>query len=86
MSMGEMPTNRLHTFEPYQGARQTTSTAIGLNAWVDDGAARLRYSCLQRNATTPMAFDTQDLLIVFGSFGMALFALNLYKLTKPANS
>jgi hypothetical protein len=28
---------------------------------------------------------TQDLLIAFGSFGMALFALNLYKLTKPAN-
>ena len=31
-----------------------------------------------------MAFSTQDLLVLFGSFGMALFALNLYKLTKPA--
>ena len=33
-----------------------------------------------------MSFSTQDLLVLFGSFGMALFALNLYKLTKPANS
>ena len=33
-----------------------------------------------------MAFSTQDLLVLFGSFGMALFALNLYKMTKPANS
>jgi len=32
-----------------------------------------------------MAFSTQDLLVLFGSFAMALFALNLYKLTKPAN-
>ena len=32
-----------------------------------------------------MTFSTQDLLILFGSFGMALFALNIYKLTKPAN-
>ena len=32
-----------------------------------------------------VAFTTQDLLIAFGSFGMALFALNLYKLIKPAN-
>jgi hypothetical protein len=32
-----------------------------------------------------VAFTTQDLLIAFGSFCMALFALNLYKLTKPAN-
>ena len=31
-----------------------------------------------------MAFGTQDLLVLFGSFGMALFALNLYKLTRPA--
>ena len=31
-----------------------------------------------------MTFSTQDLLVLFGSFGMALFALNLYKLTKPA--
>ncbi|AII42875.1 hypothetical protein KR100_05775 [Synechococcus sp. KORDI-100] len=31
-----------------------------------------------------MAFTTQDLLVLFGSFGMALFALNLYKLTRPA--
>ncbi len=33
-----------------------------------------------------MTFGTQDLLILFCSFGMALFALNLYKLSKPANS
>ena len=32
-----------------------------------------------------MVFSTQDLLILFGSFGLALFALNLYKLTKAAN-
>jgi|TARA_B100001741_G_scaffold284803_1_gene260597 hypothetical protein len=32
-----------------------------------------------------MAVSTQDLLVLFGSFGMALFALNIYKLTKPAN-
>tara|TARA_B100001093_G_scaffold482256_1_gene513742 strand:- start:318 stop:422 length:105 start_codon:yes stop_codon:yes gene_type:complete len=28
-----------------------------------------------------MAFATQDLLVLFGSFGMALFALNIYKIT-----
>ena len=33
-----------------------------------------------------MSFSTQDLLVLFGSFGMALFALNLYNMTKPANS
>ena len=27
-----------------------------------------------------MAFSTQDLLVFFGSFGMALFALNIYKI------
>ena len=32
-----------------------------------------------------VTFGTQDLLIALGSFSMALFALNLYKLTKPAN-
>ena len=32
-----------------------------------------------------MAVSTHDLLVLFGSFGMALFALNIYKLTKPAN-
>ena len=26
-----------------------------------------------------MEFSTQDLLVLFGSFGMALFALNIYK-------
>lgn len=31
-----------------------------------------------------MTFTTQDLLVLFGSFGMALFALNLYKLTRAA--
>jgi len=28
-----------------------------------------------------MPFSTQDLLVLFGSFGMALFALNIYKIT-----
>ena len=28
-----------------------------------------------------MAFGTQDLLVLFGSLGMALFALNTYKIT-----
>ena len=27
-----------------------------------------------------MAFSTQDLLVLFGSFAMALFALNIYKI------
>ena len=43
------------------------------------------YISQQSFVTRAMAFSTQDLLIAFGSFGMALFALNLYKLTKPAN-
>ena len=28
-----------------------------------------------------MPFGTQDLLVLFLSFGMALFALNIYKIT-----
>ena len=52
---------------------------------LDDASLRLRYISKQSFATRVMAFTTQDLLIVFGSFGMALFVLNLYKLTKPAN-
>ena len=52
----------------------------------DDASLRLRYISKQSCATRVMAFSTQDLLVLFGSFGMALFALNLYKLTKPANS
>ena len=52
---------------------------------LDDASLRLRYISKQSFATRAMAFTTQDLLIVFGSFGMALFVLNLYKLTKPAN-
>jgi len=31
-----------------------------------------------------VAISTQDLLVLLGSFAIALFALNLYKLTKPA--
>ena len=46
---------------------------------------RLRYISQQSFVTRAVAFTTQDLLIAFGSFGMAIFALNLYKLTKPAN-
>ena len=52
---------------------------------LDDAFLRLRYISQQSFATRAVAFTTQDLLIAFGSFGMALFALNLYKLTKPAN-
>ena len=50
-----------------------------------DASLRLRYISKQSFVTRVVAFTTQDLLIAFGSFGMALFALNLYKLTKPAN-
>ena len=39
----------------------------------------------QSFVTRAVVFTTQDLLIAFGSFGMTLFALNLYKLTKAAN-
>ena len=53
---------------------------------LDDASLRLRYISKQSYVTRAMAFSTQDLLVLFGSFGMALFALNLYKLTKPANS
>ena len=52
---------------------------------LDDAAMRLRYISQQSFAMRVVAFTTQELLIAFGSFGMALFALNLYKLTKPAN-
>ena len=51
----------------------------------DDASLRLSYINKQSFATRTVAFTTQDMLIVFGSFGIALFALNLYKLTKPAN-
>ena len=52
---------------------------------LDDASLRLRYISKQSFVTRAVAFTTQDLLTAFGSFGMALFALNLYKLTKPAN-
>ena len=52
---------------------------------LDNACRELRYINQQTFATRVVAFTTQDLLIAFGSFGMALFALNLYKLTKPAN-
>ena len=52
---------------------------------LDDASLRLRYISQQSFVTRAVAFTTQNLLIAFGSFGMALFALNLYKLTKPAN-
>ena len=51
---------------------------------LDDASLRLRYISKQSYVTRAMTFSTQDLLVLFGSFGMALFALNLYKLTKPA--
>jgi len=50
-----------------------------------DASLRLRYRKHQSVVTRAVAFTTQDLLIAFGSYGMALFALNLYKLTKAAN-
>ena len=52
---------------------------------LDDATLRLRYNNKQSFVTRAVAFTTQDLLISFGSFGMALFALNLYNLTKAAN-
>ena len=52
---------------------------------LDDASLRHCYNSKQRFVTRVVSFTTQDLLIAFGSFGMALFALNLYKLTKPAN-
>ena len=51
----------------------------------DDAYLRRCYISQQSFVKRAMVFTTQDLLIAFGSFGMALFALNLYKLTKPAN-
>ncbi len=56
-----------------------------LSERLDDASLRLRYISQQSFVTRVVALTTQDLLIAFGSFGMALFALNLYKLTKPAN-
>ena len=53
---------------------------------LDDASLRLRYINQQSYVTRAVAFTTQDLLIAFGSFGMALFALNLYTLAKPDNS
>ena len=52
---------------------------------LDDASLRHRYISQQSFATRAMSFGTQDLLVLLGSFAMALFALNLYKLTKPAN-
>ncbi|WP_392347731.1 hypothetical protein [Parasynechococcus sp.] len=52
---------------------------------LDDASLHFRYVSQRSFVTKVMAFGTQDLLILFGSFAMALFALNLYKLTKPAN-
>ena len=52
---------------------------------LDDASLRHLYNSKESFVTRVVSFTTQDLLIAFGSFGMALFALNLYKLTKPAN-
>ena len=52
---------------------------------LDDASLRLRYISQQSFVTRAVTFTTQDLLVLLGSFAMALFALNLYKLTKPAN-
>ena len=42
---------------------------------------RVRYTTLHKHLISQMAFTSQDLLVLFGSFGMALFALNIYKIT-----
>ena len=52
---------------------------------LDCAVLRLRYINQKSYITRAVNFTTQDLLIAFGSFGMALIALNLYKLTEPAN-
>ena len=52
---------------------------------LDNASLRLRYISKQIYVTRAVAISTQDLLVLLGSFAMALFALNLYKLTKPAN-
>ena len=51
---------------------------------IDDASLRLRYINQQSSVTRAMTFTTQDLLVLSGSFAMALFALNLYKLTRAA--
>ena len=42
---------------------------------------RVRYTTSHKHLISQMAFTSQDLLVLFGSFGMALFALNIYKIT-----
>ena len=68
-----------------KGVGHKKRTAHSPSERLDDAFLRLRYISQQSFATRAVAFTTQDLLIAFGSFGMALFALNLYKLTKAAN-
>ena len=65
--------------------RKKRGPPTALSERLDGTFLRLRYISQQSFTTRVVAFTTQDLLIAFGSFGMALFALNLYKLTKPAN-
>ena len=52
---------------------------------LENASLRLLYISQQSFVKRVVSFTTQYILIAFGSFGMALFALNLYKLTKPAN-
>ena len=67
------------------GGHKKKGPPTALSERLGDASLRLRYISQQSFATRVVAFTTQDLLIAFGSFGMALFALNLYKLTKPVN-
>ena len=48
-----------------------------------DASLHLRYISQQSFVTRAVALTTQDLLIAFGSFGMALFACLLYTSPSP---
>ena len=72
-------------FDDTKGGHKKRGPPTAPSERLDDASLRLRYISQQSFVTRAVAFTTQDLLIAFGSFGMALFALNLYKLTKPAN-
>ena len=68
-----------------EGVGHTKEDCLQPPEQLDDTSLCLRYISQQSFVTRAVSFSTQDLLILFGSFGMALFALNLYKLTKPVN-
>jgi len=47
---------------------------------------KIRYIALHICFRGLMAISTHDAIALFASFGVALVALNLYKLMQPANS